>query len=96
MGTALIMAYEKNGYVLSDRGTYLAYRGKTNLQVLVEGDKRLFNPYGVIAVNPTRHPKVNYADAVKFIDWLVSKEGQDLIAAYKIDGAQLFFPMVKH
>lgn len=92
MGTALIMADEKNGYVLSDRGTYIAYRGKTNLQVLVEGDKRLLNPYGVIAVNPARHPKVKHADAMKFIDWLVSKEGQDLIAAYKISGDQLFFP----
>ena len=95
MGTALIMAYEKKGYVLSDRGTYLAYRGKNNLQVLVEGDKRLFNPYGVIAVSPSRHPKVNYASAMKLIDWLVSKEGQDLIGAYKIGGAQLFFPMAK-
>ncbi|MCX7152331.1 MAG: substrate-binding domain-containing protein [Proteobacteria bacterium] len=95
MGTALIMAYEKKGYVLSDRGTYIAYQGKINLQVLVEGDKRLLNPYGVIAVNPARHPKVKYNDAMKFIDWLVSKEGQDLIAAYKIGGSQLFFPMAR-
>lgn len=93
MGTALIMAYEKNGYVLSDRGTHIAYQGKTRLQVLVGGDKRLLNPYGVIAVHPSRHPRVKHADALRLIDWLVAKEGQALIGAYKIGGAQLFYPM---
>ncbi len=93
MGTALIMAFEKHGYVLADRGTYIAYKDKVDLQVLVEGDQRLLNPYGVIAVNPARYGKVNHAAATRFIDWLVSKEGQDLIAGYKIKGRQMFFPM---
>jgi tungstate transport system substrate-binding protein len=95
MGTALVMAFEKHGYVLSDRGTYLAYRGKLDMQILVEGDKRLLNPYGVIAVNPMRYPKVNHAGAMQLIDWLTSAEGQQLIAGFKVNGAQLFFPSAK-
>jgi tungstate transport system substrate-binding protein len=95
MGTALMMAFEKRGYVLSDRGTFLAYKGKLDLQILVEGDKRLLNPYGVIAVNPKRYPKVNYTGAMQLIDWLTSMEGQQLIAGFKVNGAQLFFPTAK-
>lgn len=95
MGTALMMAFEKHGYVLSDRGTFLAYRGKLDLQLMVEGDKRLLNPYGVIAVNPARYPKVNYAGAMELINWLTSPEGQQLIAGFKANGAQLFFPSAR-
>ncbi len=95
MGTALIMAYEKRGYTLTDRGTYLAYLKKTDLQIMVEGDSRLNNPYSVIAVNPSRHPRINRAGATKFIDWLTSGEGQRAIAEYQVGGAQLFFPSAK-
>jgi tungstate transport system substrate-binding protein len=95
MGTALVMAFEKRGYVLSDRGTFLAYRGKLDLQVMVEGDKRLLNPYGIIAVNPARYPRVNFAGAMRLIDWLTSSEGQQLIAGFKANGAQLFFPSAR-
>ncbi len=92
MGTALVMAFEKRGYTLTDRGTYLAYRGRVALQVLVEGDARLHNPYGVIAVNPERHPRVNHAGALQLIAWLTSEEGRAAIAAFRVDGEQLFFP----
>src|SRR5207302_5502321 len=95
LGTALIMAYEKRGYTLTDRGTYLAYLKKTDLQIMVEGDSRLNNPYSVIAVNPSRHPRINHAGAMKFIDWLTSEEGQRAIAEYQVGGAQLFFPSAK-
>jgi tungstate transport system substrate-binding protein len=95
MGTALIMAYEKRGYALTDRGTYLAYLKKTDLQVMVEGDSRLNNPYSVIAVNPSRQPRINHAGAMKLIDWLTADEGQRAIAEYKVGGAQLFFPSAK-
>jgi tungstate transport system substrate-binding protein len=95
MGTALIMTYEKRGYTLSDRGTYLAYRGKTDLEIMVEGDKRLHNPYSLIAVNPARHPKINHSGAMKLIDWMTGPEGQKAIADFKIGGAQLFFPAAK-
>ncbi len=92
MGACLTMANEKRAYVMSDRGTYLAYRDKIDLPVLVEGDPKLFNPYGVIAVNPEKHPHVKY-DAVKtFIEWLTGKEAQALIAGYKRNGEQLFYP----
>ncbi len=95
MGTALVMAFEKHGYVLSDRGTFLAYRAKLDLQILVEGDKRLVNPYGVMAVNPKRFPKVNYTGAMQLIEWLTSEQGQRLIADYKVNGEQLFFPSAR-
>jgi len=95
MGTALIMTYEKRGYTLSDRGTFLAYRGKTDLEIMVEGDKRLHNPYGLIAVNPARHPKINYSGAMQLIDWMTGPEGRKAIADFKIGGAQLFFPAAK-
>jgi tungstate transport system substrate-binding protein len=91
MGEVLVMAGERQGYVLSDRGTYLAFLGKTELQVLVEGDKRLFNPYGVIMVNPQRHPHVKVELARKFLDYLTSHQAKVLINAYRRGGQQLFY-----
>ncbi|MDW3687246.1 substrate-binding domain-containing protein [Cupriavidus sp. CV2] len=95
MGEVLTMAAQMPGYTLSDRATYGAYRAKTGLAILLEGDPRMFNPYGVIAVNPAKHPGTNYTDAMKLVEWITSKEGQDAIAAYKVEGEQLFFPSYK-
>ncbi|MCZ8374106.1 MAG: extracellular solute-binding protein [Beijerinckiaceae bacterium] len=92
MGAALNMASAQNGYVLSDRATWLHFRNRGDLEVVVEGDRRLFNQYGVILVNPAKHPHVKKADGQVFIDWLVSPEGQKAISDYKINGASLFFP----
>jgi tungstate transport system substrate-binding protein len=92
MGPALNTASAQNAYVLSDRGTWLSFRNRGELAILVEGDRRLFNQYGVMLVNPAKHPHVKAADGQAFIDWLVSPEGQKAIADYKIDGEQLFFP----
>jgi tungstate transport system substrate-binding protein len=92
MGAALNVASASDAYVLSDRGTWLAFRNRGELAVLVEGDKRLFNQYGVMLVNPARHPTVKADLGQRFIDWLISPEGQAAIAAYRIDGQQLFFP----
>ena len=92
MGAALNMASASNAYVLSDRGTWLAFKNKGDLTIVVEGDKRLFNQYGVMLVNPEKHPNVKQALGQEFIDWLVSPEGQKIIAGYKVDGQQLFFP----
>ena len=92
MGPALNMASASGAYVLADRGTWLAFRNRGDLTVLVEGDKRLFNQYGVIVVNPARHPHVNAATAQAFSDWITSPAGQAAIADYKIGGEQLFFP----
>ena len=92
MGEVLMMAAEIRGYTLTDRATYAAYRAKTGLEILVSGDPKLFNPYGVIAVNPARHPGVNHAGAMKFIEWLTAPEGQAAIAAFRVGGEQLFFP----
>jgi tungstate transport system substrate-binding protein len=92
MGPALNMAAATGAYVLTDRGTWLAFKNRADLAVLVQGDTRLFNPYGVIVVNPARHPHVKLALAQSFADWLVSSAGQASIAAYKIGGEQLFFP----
>ena len=78
--------------MLTDRGTWLNFKNRADLTVLVQGDQRLFNPYGVMAVNPARHAHVKAADAQKFVNWIVSPEGQQVIAAYKIGGEQLFFP----
>jgi len=94
MGAVLQMAYDKKAYALADRGTYASYAGKIDLAVLSEGDKALFNPYGIIAVNPKKHPKANYALAKKFIEYLTGPEGQKIIAGYKVGGQQLFFPDV--
>jgi len=92
MGAALNTAAASNAYVLSDRGTWLSFKNKGDLQILVEGDKRLFNQYGVMLVNPDRHPNVKKELGQQFIDWLVSPEGQKAIADYKINGEQLFYP----
>jgi tungstate transport system substrate-binding protein len=91
MGPALNMAAATGAYALTDRGTWLAFKNRAGLAVLVQGDTRLFNPYGVIVVNPSRHPHVKLALAQSFADWLVSSAGQTSIAAYKIGGEQLFF-----
>jgi len=92
MGAVLTLANEKRAYTITDRGTYLAYRGKLDLPVLVEGDERLYNPYGVIAVNPARHPHVRYVDAMAFVGWLTSREGQEIIGAFSKEGELLFHP----
>ncbi|MGA7102767.1 MAG: substrate-binding domain-containing protein [Pseudolabrys sp.] len=92
MGAALNMASASNAYVLSDRGTWLSFKNKCDLQIIVEGDKRLFNQYGVILVNPEKHPSVKKDLGQQFIDWLVSLDGQIAIANYKINGEQLFHP----
>ncbi|MGA7150460.1 MAG: substrate-binding domain-containing protein [Pseudolabrys sp.] len=92
MGAALNMASASNAYVLSDRGTWLSFKNKCDLQISVEGDKRLFNQYGVILVNPEKHPSVKKDLGQQFIDWLVSLDGQIAIANYKINGEQLFHP----
>ena len=92
MGAALNMASASNAYVLSDRGTWLAFKNRGDLAIVVEGDKRLFNQYGVMLVNPAKHPTVKKDLGQQFIDWLISPEGQSVIAGYKIDGQQLFYP----
>ena len=91
MGPALNIAASKNAYALTDRGTWLSFKNRAELAVLVEGDKRLFNQYGVMVVNPARHPHVKKELAQAFADWVVSPAGQASIAAYRIDGQQLFF-----
>ncbi|MGA9396342.1 MAG: substrate-binding domain-containing protein [Azonexus sp.] len=95
MGPSLNMASSVNGYILTDRGTWLAFKNRGDLKILVEGDNRLFNQYGVILVNPEKHPHVKKEDGQRFIDWLVSPAGQKAIAEYKIGGEQLFFPNAK-
>jgi tungstate transport system substrate-binding protein len=92
MGPALNIASSTGAYVLADRGTWLNFKNRGDLAVLVEGDKRLFNQYGVMLVNPAKHPTVKVAEGQKFVDWLVSAPGQSVIAGYKIGGEQLFFP----
>ena len=92
MGPALNIAASSGAYALTDRGTWLGFRNPAGLAVLVEGDMRLFNQYGVMVVNPARHPHVNAADARRFVDWVTSPPGQAAIAAYRIGGKQLFFP----
>jgi tungstate transport system substrate-binding protein len=92
MGAALTNAAASEAYVLSDRGTWLSFRSKGDLVIEVEGDKRLFNQYGVMLVNPAKHPNVQKEAGQAFIDWLISPEGQKAIADYKINGEQLFYP----
>jgi tungstate transport system substrate-binding protein len=92
MGAALNTASTMNAYVLSDRGTWISFKNRGDLVIAVEGDKKLFNQYGVILVNPAKHPNVKKQEGQAFIDWLISPAGQKAIAAYKIDGQQLFFP----
>ena len=95
MGEVLNMAAELRAYTLTDRATYIAYRAKTGLQIAVEGDPKMFNPYGIIAVNPHKHKEVNYKGAMRLVEWITSKEGQDLIGAFKVEGQQVFFPSYK-
>ncbi len=95
MGPALNIASSSDAYSLSDRGTWLSFKNRGNLAIVLEGDKRLFNPYGVIVVNPAKHPHTKTALAQAFSDWVVSDEGQATIASYKIGGEQLFFPDAK-
>ena len=92
MGPALNMAASLGAYVLADRGTWLSFKNRADLAVLVEGDSKLFNQYGVMVVNPAKHPQTKVAEAQKFVDWIVSPAGQGVIAGYKIGGEQLFFP----
>jgi len=92
MGATLNTAVGTQAYTLTDRGTWLSFANKDNFNVLVEGDPKLFNQYGVILVNPTKHPNVKQKEGQAFIDWLIGPEGQAAIASYKIDGQQLFFP----
>ena len=92
MGPALNIASSSGAYVLADRGTWLSFKNRGDLTVLVEGDTKLFNQYGVMVVNPAKHPHIKVADAQKFVDWVVSVPGQAVIASYKIGGEQLFFP----
>ena len=92
MGPALNIASSSNAYALTDRGTWLSFKNRGDLTLLVEGDTRLFNQYGVMVVNPAKHPHVKAADAQKFVDWVIAAPGQASIASYKIGGEQLFFP----
>ena len=92
MGPALNIASSGGAYTLTDRGTWLSFKNRGHLVVLVEGDKRLFNQYGVMIVSPQKHPHVKATEAQKFVDWVISPEGQSTIASYRIDGQQLFFP----
>ena len=92
MGEVLTMAAEMKAYTLSDRATYGAYRAKTGLEIAVQGDVKMFNPYGIIAVSPKKYPDINYEGAMQLINWITSPEGQSLIAAFKVNGEQLFFP----
>ncbi|MDB5592150.1 extracellular solute-binding protein [Enterovirga sp.] len=92
MGPALNTASATNAYLLADRGTWLSFKNRGELAILVEGDRRLFNPYGVMLVNPARHPHVKARDGQAFVDWLVSPEGQGAVSEYRIGGEQLFFP----
>jgi tungstate transport system substrate-binding protein len=92
MGPALNIAAQSDAYVLTDRGTWLSFKNRGNLVILVEGDQRLFNQYGVIVVNPAKHPHVKVQLAQAFADWVLSPAGQQTIAAYKVGGEQLFFP----
>ncbi len=95
MGPALNTAFAMNGYILADRATWLSFKNRGDLTILVQGDPKLFNQYGVMLVNPAKFPHVKKAEGQAFIDWITSKNGQDVIASYQIDGEQLFFPNAK-
>jgi len=92
MGQALNMAASTSAYVLADRASWVSFRNPGDLAVLVQGDRRLFNQYGVMAVSPAKHPHVKAAQAQRFVDWVISPAGQAVIAAYRVNGEQLFFP----
>lgn len=95
MGATLNIAVGMGAFTMTDRGTWISFKNKQNFKILVEGDKTLFNQYGVILINPQRHRNVNHRDGQAFIDWLLSSEGQSAIASYKLGGEQLFFPNAK-
>ncbi|MBI5248150.1 MAG: extracellular solute-binding protein [Desulfomonile tiedjei] len=95
MGAVLQMANEKKGYALADRGTFIAHENKIGVVILFDGDKAMFNPYGIIAVNPKKHPNAQYELAKKFINYVTGPEGQKVIADFKLNGKQLFFPDAK-
>jgi tungstate transport system substrate-binding protein len=95
MGPALNTASAMNGYILADRGTWISFKNRGDLTILVQGDPKLFNQYGVMLVNPAKFPSVKKVQGQEFIDWLISKNGQEVIGSYKIDGEQLFFPNAK-
>ena len=95
MGEVLNMAAEMQAYTLADRATYATYKARTGLEIMVEGDPKMYNPYGIIAVNPANHTGVNHAGAQKLIEWMTSAEGQARIAAFRPNGQQLFFPSAK-
>jgi tungstate transport system substrate-binding protein len=95
MGPALNTASSMNGYILADRGTWLAFKNRGDLAILVEGDQKLFNQYGIMLVNPAKHPHVKKDPGSAFVNWVVSPEGQKAIADYKVGGEQLFFPNYK-
>lgn len=95
MGEVLNMAGEMQAYTLTDRATYGAYKAKTGLEIVVEGDPKMFNPYGIIAVNPAKYKDINYKGAMELINWITSEEGQKLIAAYRVNGEQVFYPSAK-
>jgi len=95
MGPALNTASGMNGYILADRATWLTFKNRGDLTILVQGDPKLFNQYGVMLVNPAKYPNVKKTEGQAFIDWILSKNGQDVIASYQIGGEQLFFPNAK-
>ena len=95
MGQVLTMTGQFEGYALTDRATYAAYKDRTGLDTLVEGDPKMFNPYGIIAVNPQKHPTVNHQGAMALVNWMTSPEGLKAIADFKINGVQMFFPAAK-
>lgn len=96
MGPTLNMSAAVGGYTLADRGTWLSFKNRQDLEIVLAGDKRLFNPYGVMLVNPEKHPHVKKSAGMKFVEWITSIEGQTVIAEYRIDGEQLFFPDAAH
>jgi tungstate transport system substrate-binding protein len=95
MGEVLTMSANVAGYTLSDRATYGAYRTRIGLDILVEGDPDMFNPYGVIAVNPARYPDVNFKGAMQFIEWITGADGRRAVSDFRVNGEQLFFPLPK-
>lgn len=95
MGEVLMMTGEMRAYTLTDRGTYISYRERIGLPILVEGDERMFNPYGIIAVNPKKYPDINHAGAMQLINWITSDQGQQKIAAFRVNGEQLFMPSAR-
>ena len=92
MGTTLNIGIGMGAYVLTDRATWLSFAGKRGHRIAVEGDPKLFNQYGIVLVNPERHPNVKAGPGQRFVDWILSEEGQAAIAAFRVDGRQLFFP----